>query len=216
MKPLKFIFPVLTLLPLVITLIFLPFLPDQIPVHYGISGEADRWGSKYEFLFFPVITIFFGIFMKCIIRSFVKQQKNGKSNQKILLILTLLCLILFFVLNSYFLYTGYSQTDDLSAMPLDPYQLTFGLIGIILILSGCLIPRLKPDSFTEIDISSTLQDQSSQKKRQQIGGICLIIGGTIMILFCIFSDGIICLIVSLIILILTSALSSAGFFFASK
>lgn len=40
------------LLPLSVVLVSLQFLPDQIPAHYGISGEVDRWGSKYEILIF--------------------------------------------------------------------------------------------------------------------------------------------------------------------
>ncbi len=39
---------VLMFLPLVITLMILPHLPNQIPAHYGFDGQVDRWGSKYE------------------------------------------------------------------------------------------------------------------------------------------------------------------------
>lgn len=43
-------------------LIFLLFqnwnaIPDSIPTHFGISGKADTWGSKYIILFLPSITL---------------------------------------------------------------------------------------------------------------------------------------------------------------
>ena len=30
-------------------------LPDQIPAHYNLKGEVNRWGSKGELLFLPII-----------------------------------------------------------------------------------------------------------------------------------------------------------------
>jgi len=33
-----------------------PALPDRIPVHFGISGVADRWGSKSELFIFVAIS----------------------------------------------------------------------------------------------------------------------------------------------------------------
>lgn len=38
-------------------------LPDTIPMHYDLSGEIDRWGSKGELIFLPVMMwiIYLGI-----------------------------------------------------------------------------------------------------------------------------------------------------------
>ena len=63
MKTKKIIYFALMFLPLIITLVVLPFLPEQIPAHYNFAGEIDRWGSKYETLLFPAITILMGFFM---------------------------------------------------------------------------------------------------------------------------------------------------------
>ena len=41
-------------------------LPDEIPAHFGASGEVDRWGSKMELLILPVITILMHIFLSVI------------------------------------------------------------------------------------------------------------------------------------------------------
>lgn len=32
-------------------------LPERVPVHFGASGEPDRWGSKGEFLWLPLISL---------------------------------------------------------------------------------------------------------------------------------------------------------------
>lgn len=36
-------------------------LPEQVPGHYNIAGEVDRWGSKYEILTLPIVGAFVGV-----------------------------------------------------------------------------------------------------------------------------------------------------------
>ncbi|MFP7296767.1 DUF1648 domain-containing protein [Neobacillus niacini] len=33
-------------------------LPDQVPGHYNGLGEVDRWGSKWELIMLPIISLF--------------------------------------------------------------------------------------------------------------------------------------------------------------
>lgn len=33
-------------------------LPDKVPGHFNGAGEIDRWGSKYELIVTPIISIF--------------------------------------------------------------------------------------------------------------------------------------------------------------
>ena len=54
---------VLTLIPLVMAMIVLPFLPDTIPVHFDLNGNVNRWGSRYESLVLPAIAAATGLFM---------------------------------------------------------------------------------------------------------------------------------------------------------
>ncbi|MEN0658150.1 DUF1648 domain-containing protein [Caldifermentibacillus hisashii] len=30
-------------------------LPDQVPAHFNLAGEVDRWGSKWELIILPII-----------------------------------------------------------------------------------------------------------------------------------------------------------------
>ena len=47
----------LAILPVVLTALAQPFLPDSVPLHYGASGP-DRWGSKGElFVAAGIITV---------------------------------------------------------------------------------------------------------------------------------------------------------------
>ncbi|MGN0095330.1 MAG: DUF1648 domain-containing protein [Corynebacterium sp.] len=41
----------------VLVLVRYPGLPDTIPVHFGLGGEADAWGSKTTVLFLSLIML---------------------------------------------------------------------------------------------------------------------------------------------------------------
>ena len=47
----------LSVIALIITLVVANTLGDDIPVHWDLFGNADRYGSATEFLIFPVMTL---------------------------------------------------------------------------------------------------------------------------------------------------------------
>ena len=79
----RIIYFALMFLPLVVAVIALPFLPEKIPAHYNFAGEIDRFGSKYETLIFPLVSIGMGFFMLWMAKISAKQEESGKNNEKI-------------------------------------------------------------------------------------------------------------------------------------
>ena len=49
-------------------------IPQQVPMHYNAMGEIDSWGSKYEILFLPAISILLYVFITAV--SFFPQIWN--------------------------------------------------------------------------------------------------------------------------------------------
>lgn len=43
---------------LLVSLLIAPsVLPDRVPLHFGVDGQPDRWGSPWELLLVPVIAL---------------------------------------------------------------------------------------------------------------------------------------------------------------
>lgn len=129
------------LLPLVISSISLLFLPELIPAHYSINGQADRWGSKYEVLILPMTVIFFGLIMFAAAKFSSNDETSGKNNEKITITVNLVILLLFNALNLYFICTTFAQFTDLANAPIDLYSLIFVIFGIDLIIIGNIMPK---------------------------------------------------------------------------
>lgn len=197
----KKLFYFLMFLPLFAVLISLQFLPDQIPAHYGISGEVDRWGSKYETLIFPGITIIFGLFMLVITKYASKQEKHGTNNQKIGIITGTLMLLLFNIMTFYFLYTDFNMVKNLTSLIIDPSQLIFITLGIIIIILGNIMPKLKMNSMIGLRTTWSMKNEITWKKSQHFGGISFIIVGLLIIIANLFIYPPISILLSLTILV---------------
>ena len=73
---------ILVSLSVIIGITSLFILPDIIPVHYGPDGSADRYGSKFEELIFPITSILIGICMPISAKYSSKKENNQKNNEK--------------------------------------------------------------------------------------------------------------------------------------
>lgn len=191
----------LMLLPLILTLAALPHLPEEIPAHYGFSGQVDRWGSKYEALLFPVITICFGALIALIAWLAAHQEKSGTNNLRTCVISGLLGLALFNAMNLFFLYTAFAQTENLNALALDIYQIMFLLLGLTLLVLGNIMPKVRMNSLVGLRTKWSMKNEQVWKKCQRFGGISLMITGILTILVSLLTGGILCFILSLTLIL---------------
>lgn len=174
MKTKKYIFYILMFLPLAAVLIALQFLPDQIPAHYDFNNQVTRWGSKYETLFFPAITVAFGFFMLGMAKYSAKHEENESNNENVCIITGIASLVVFNAMTGYFLYTDFNAVEDLSSIAFDIYQLIFGLFGIFMIIIGIKMSKLRKNSSVNL------------------GGILFIVGGIAIIVVCLLTKGLPC------------------------
>ena len=201
MKTKKIMCYVFMFLPLIVTLMVLPLLPEQIPAHYDFNNQVTRWGSKYEALTFPVITLIFGLFMLGMARYSAKQEKTGKNNENVCIMTGIVSLILFNAMTGYFLYTSFNKIENLSSVTVDVNQLLFGILGVSLIVLGNIMPKLRMNSYIGLRTSWSMKNEITWKKSQRFGGISFIIAGIIMILISCFVKGIACTMWSLGVLL---------------
>ena len=187
--------------PLFVVLASLQLLPDKIPAHYGISGEVDRWGSKYETLIFPAITIIFGFIMLIVTKYASNQEKVGNNNQKIGTLTGILSLLLFNVMTFYFLYADFNKIKNLNSIPIDLSQLIFILLGVIMMILGNIMPKVKMNSMIGLRTTWSMKNEITWKKSQKFGGISFIIVGILIIITNLFTKSPISVFLSLAILI---------------
>ncbi|GFI22573.1 immunity protein SdpI [Lachnospiraceae bacterium] len=199
MKKMKMIYNTLMLIPIAVTLIGLHYLPERIPTHYNLANQADRWGSKYELLAFPILVVFFGIFMRVLANYHKNQEKFGSNNERICFISGIICMITFSFLNYYFLYVGSKSIENISILAIDLEQFVFAMLGIVLIIIGNILPKIKMNSVTGLRTRWSMKNEVTWKKSQFFGGVSFLITGFIIVIISFITKGIKCMILSLVI-----------------
>lgn len=158
------------LLPIVLGLLLWNHLPDQIPSHWNINGEIDRWSSKAFAVFgFPCILL--AIHWLCVLASQADPKSKNYHPTMIRLVLWI-CPVLSLVLNT-LVYTtalGYSLKVEI-IMPL--------LVGLMFVIVGNLLPKCRQSYTMGIKLPWTLADEENWNKTHRFGGKIWVAGGVI-------------------------------------
>lgn len=107
---------VLAALPIVLTAIALPFLPDAVPTHYGAGGDPDQWGPKSD-LFVPAgILCTCGLVVAGIVAVLERQRETGREdwivpNRPVSFPTTVIALGVFDLLFAVYLFMAFQLTD---------------------------------------------------------------------------------------------------------
>ena len=91
---------------LIVSMVTLVFLSDLISTHYNIKNEIDRWGSKYEILIIPIITILLGKFLLFMKKWVKKHEVKGNNNKKFVLIIGICLLLIYNIILCMMIYLG--------------------------------------------------------------------------------------------------------------
>ena len=190
MKNKKTLYFVLMFLPLIITLVVLPFLPEQIPAHYNFAGEIDRWGSKYEALLFPATTILMGFFMLWMAKISAKQEESGSNNEKIVFYTGMGISLWFTAMHTFSLYKAFAAAGSMGySVEADINRIFCILLGISLVIIGNFMPKLRNNSIIGLRTPWSMKNDTVWKKSQLFGGISFIVCGVLMIIAGIFIEG---------------------------
>lgn len=172
-----FLYLIITLMPLIVTLILFPTLPEKVPMHINFRGEIDGWGDKYQSLGLPIITII----LSFVIPKFYKMENNEYSYRPINMI-SFGCVCLFNMLTYIFLYIAFYPTNHNSN------NIISAALCIFFIVIGNFLPKIKQNSFVGIRLPWTLNNEAVWYKTHRLGGIVWVLGGIIMLPLCLFSS----------------------------
>lgn len=164
-------------------------MPDTIPVHYNFSGVVDRFGSKYEYILFPINTIIIGAFFSL----FAKQQrKKGEVvNEKIMLYTGAAILIFFTAISVYFMIKAILyDASAISMFNIDTIKFVSIAIGILLVVLGSIMPKINRNSLFGLRTKWSMANDKIWQNSQRFCGIASVICGFTMIIACVFVPGI--------------------------
>lgn len=218
MKNKKFllIYIILTVLPLVMSITAMFFMPDKVPVHYGPSGAVDRFGSKYELMILNVFSVVIAVVMWFSSSRSSKNESSTKNNERIILITGALILALFLILNAFFLCLAFKGAESIYDAPVDIGRLICGLFGVFFVISGNIMPKVKPNPIIGMRTKWSMKNDNIWKKQQRVSGILLLIAGLVLIILAFIFKGMMAIIAMVTVIILMSIIGTIYSYLSAK
>ncbi|QGX45745.1 DUF1648 domain-containing protein [Streptococcus equinus] len=160
-------------LPMVIGVIFWNQLPEKIPTHFGIDGQADGYSSKLFTLFaFPALFLLFQIIC---LASFEKESVKVNIPAKMRRFYTWLIPVLSLIIQ------GSIYANALGFIKSGPTLVTT-FLAIVFIVIGNYLPKIQRNATVGIRIPWTLSDDRNWYKTHRMAGKLWVIGGLIILL----------------------------------
>jgi uncharacterized membrane protein len=152
---------------------FYSHFPEQVPIHWNVKGEVDNYGSRaFGAFFFPGIII--GMYFLFLAIPYLDPKKDRYQQFRKVYHIFKTILVGFMVV-IYFL-------SSLSSLG---YQIPINvwmpiLVGILFIILGNYMAKIKPNWFMGIRTPWTLSSEEVWNKTHRLGGKAFIAGGLIM------------------------------------
>ncbi|KFI46708.1 Uncharacterized membrane protein [Bifidobacterium bohemicum] len=175
------------LLPLIIYLLALPYMPDQIPAHYNIHGQLDRWSNKYEGLFLGVMSLLMcAVWLVCEIpvgrsaRKLSNSDMNPQTTVRVWAMGGCCMFVVFNVINLWMISDAFGKGRAGYVVPLEPILNV--VTGLVFIVLGNIMPNAKPNGWSGIRVPGAYKSRESWRRCQRFGGFAFIVGGVVLVI----------------------------------
>ena len=162
-----------TLFPILWGLIIWSQLPNQISIHFNVAGQANNFQSKALAVFgLPVFHLLVHLF---VIFMIGRDPKNRTMNEKMFRVIYWLIPIVSLSI-SYLIYSKALGSTT------NPSIFVSALLGLIFVIMGNYMPKLKVNHTVGIRLPWTLQSEDNWHKTHRLAGKLWVLGGLILLL----------------------------------
>lgn len=152
-----------------------PYLPEQIAVHFNISGEPDDFaGKNFAVFFFPFFNAALFFLMIWLPRLDPKRENYQRFAKSYTVVRWALMLFLVMI-HLFILYYAWAEEQNLKQIDIsDVVPLTLGLLYVII---GNYLTQARQNYFFGIRTPWTLENETVWRKTHRLGGRLFVLSG---------------------------------------
>jgi len=174
---------IIVVIQIIVSLVVALQLPEdiKIPTHWNMQGQIDDYSGKWEgTMMLAGINAFILLLMVFMPFYSVRYKKHPERFQKTLPSITTIIVGFFALIHLFSLLIATGKITNL-VNPL------FMILGLLFILLGNILPKIPANFYVGIRTPWNLSSDTNWRKTHRFGGICYVIGGTIMLIGSIFT-----------------------------
>ena len=162
------------LLPFIYLLMIWDKLPETVPTHFNIKGEADDWSHKTMLIYLPCM-LSIGIYLLMLVIPKIDPKKRIEEMGEKFYMIRFITVVFMSALSLYILYT--TQAGSMSGS-----NFFLLITGVFFAALGNYMPAMRPNYFVGIRTPWTLESEEVWKNTHRLGGKIWMIGGSIIVL----------------------------------
>lgn len=165
---------ILMLVPLAIGAFFYSKMPEQLPTHFGLDGNPDKFSSKDVALFqMPIIMVGVQLIMVFMLN---KDPRKKYQSEKLYIISLFIIPILTIMISSLTVAYGMGSKVEIN-------RIIIVAISLLFVVMGNFLPKSKRNYTMGIKNPWTLSSDVIWEKTHRLGGYTFVISGIVGIVF---------------------------------
>lgn len=165
----------LALLPLVLLALAWSYLPERVPTHWGLDGQVDAYSSPAKLWWLcaigPLTALLFQFLPRLDPKRGNYEKFQGKYEGAALLVQLLMVVMM-----------AVTLSESLWPGRLDVGRVTCLAVGVMLLIFGNLMGKVKSNWFFGFRTPWALSDPDVWNKTQRLGGWVFFLSGGVLIL----------------------------------
>lgn len=166
----KYVIYLIGILPLIYLIAIANTMPDQVVTHWNLNGTADRYGSKFTYLFLALLPMVILIF------DYFYNRLNSPSNNTKYQTQIINGIVIFFSAIAFIFIKSSSSEQLMLANDL------VVLFSFFFIYIGNILNKLEPNRNFGIRTPATLKSHKVWRRTHYIGGYLFVITGIISLI----------------------------------
>lgn len=168
----KWIGPLAIAISALVTALIYGRLPDQVPTHWGFSGEIDDWGPRFPYAFLgPLMGAALWVLLPVLRRVDPRRRNYERFDETFWLLLNVITLGMLYL-------HGLTLAVALGYGVNVTRAMLFG-VGVLFAALGNYLPRLRSNWWIGIRTPWTLESEEVWRRTHRLGGRTFVIGGVL-------------------------------------
>ena len=159
-----------------------PRMPEQVPMHWNLRGDVDRYGSPWEALLLtPLLTLCLSAllwFLPSVDPRKENLRRSAGAYNAVWIATVLLLLVLHATLT-----LGPTTTLDLPVLSIVP-----AAVGALFVVLGICLPRTASNWFLGVRTPWTLTSELSWRRTHRVAGVLFVVLGVALIALSLFAQ----------------------------
>ena len=164
-------------IPFIYATYLYPELPETIPIHFNLKGEADGWGGRDSIFLGPAIIAFAGLFTYFLLANIKKIDPKRSQQMDDIFYLNM------GVLTNLFLTCISMVILYVTVHPGFPIEkVLFPLLGVSFAILGWFFPKFSQNYFAGFKLPWTLENENNWNETHKMAGKVWLVCGSFQVI----------------------------------